>query len=165
MKVLGLAGIGVELLAAVATGLYVNAKYKDRVWKEWDKKHPISSETAMVPGAWLTDATDDDDDETDPEKLLGTWEDSRFKDRYADMVMGWGEWIWDKLGFLGWARITLFIPAAIVLFVLVAPWILLRLPFLIVSFLLDRDNDLRLKIIVLSFGLGICLELADAAVG
>jgi hypothetical protein len=165
MKALGLAGIGVELLAAVAAGFYVNAKYADRVQKEWDKKHPISSETAVVPEAWLTGATDDDDDETEGDKLLWAWEDSRFKDRYTDMVMGWGEWIWDKLGFLGWARITFFIPAALVLFVLVAPWFLLRLPFLIAGFLLDRDNDFRLKIIVLSFGLGICLELADAAVG
>jgi hypothetical protein len=141
MKVLGLAGIGVELLAVVATGFYANAKYTDRIRKEWDEKHPISSETAVVPEAWSPDATDDDDDETDPEKLLGTWEDSRFKDRYTDMVIEWGEWIWDKLGFLGWAKITLFTPAALVLFVLVAPWFLLRLPFLIVGFLLDRDND------------------------
>jgi hypothetical protein len=51
------------------------------------------------------------------------------------------------------------------LLVLATPWVLLRLPFLIVSFALDRDNDFRLRIIVLSFGLGLCLQFAGAAVG
>ena len=171
MKVLGLAGIGTDLLAAVAASIYAGAKYKDRIRNEWDKKHAIRSGTAVGPGAWSPGATDDDDDddddddETDAEELLLAWDDSRFKDRYTDMVMEWGQWIWDKLGFLGWARIALFIPAALVLFVLVAAWVLLRLPFLIVSFLLDRDNDFRLRIIVLTFGLGLCLEVVDAAIG
>jgi len=48
-----------------------------------------------------------------------------------------------QAGFLGWAKIPLFIPAVLALFVLLMPWVLLRLPFLIVSFLLDRDNDFR----------------------
>ena len=168
MKVLGLAGVGTDFVAAVAAAFYVGANYKDRIRKQWDEKHTIRSGTAVGPEAWspgATDDDDDDDDETDAENLLWSWADSRFKDRYTDMIMGWGEWIWDRLGFPGWARITLFIPAALALFVLAAPWILLRLPFLIVTFLLDRDNDFRLRIIVLAFGLGLCLEFADAAVG
>jgi hypothetical protein len=165
MKALDLAGIGMDCLAAVAAGLYTSAKFADQIRKTDDEKRAMRSGTAVGPAAWSPGATADDDVEPDAEKLLLSWENSRFKDRYTDMLMGWGERIWDKLGFLGWAGIPLFIPAVLVLIVLATPWVLLRLPFLIVGFALDRDNDFRLRIIVLSFGLGLCLQFASAAVG
>jgi hypothetical protein len=165
MKALDLAGIGMDCLAAVAAGLYTSAKLAGQIRKTDDEKPAMRSGTAVGPAAWSPGATDDDDVEPDAKEILWAWENSRFKDRYTDMLMGWGEWIWDKLGFLAWARILLFIPAVLVLFVLATPWVLLQLPFLIVSYVLDRDNDFRLRIIVLSFGLGVCLQFASAAVG
>ena len=153
-----------DCLAAVAAAFYTSAKLVDQIRKTDDEKLAIRSGTAVGLEAWSSGATNDDDDEPDAEKLLVTWG-SRFKDPYTDMVWGCGEWIWDKLGFLGWAKIPLFIPAVLALFVLLVPWVLLRLPFLIVSFLLDRDNDFRLRIIVLSFALGLCLQAAGALAG
>jgi hypothetical protein len=164
MKVLDLAGLGLDCLAAVAAAFYTTARYTDQIRKTGDGKLAIRSGTAMGTEAWSLGAANDGDDETDPEKLLVTWG-GRFKDPYTDMVEGWGEWVWDKLGFLGWAKVPLFIPALLALFVLVVPWVLLRLPFLIVSFLLDRSNDFRLRIIVLTFALGLCLLAAGALVG
>ncbi len=165
MKVLDLAGIGMDCIAAAAAAFYTSAKLVDQIRKTDDEKPAIRSGTAVGFEAWSPGATnDDDDDEPDAEKLLVTWG-NRFKDPYTDMVWGCGEWIWDKLGFLGWAKIPLFIPAALALFVLLVPWVLLRLPFLIVSFLRDRDNDFRLRIIVLSFAVGLCLQAAGMLVG
>jgi hypothetical protein len=165
MKALDLAGIGMDCLAAVTAGLYTSAKFADQIRKTDDEKRSMRSGAAVAPTAWSPGARNDDDVEPDAKEILWAWENSRFKDRYTDMLMGWGEWIWDKLDFLGWAGIPLFIPAALVLFLLATPWVLLRLPFLIVTFVLDRDNDFRLRIIVLSFGLGLCLQFASAAVG
>ena len=165
MKVLDLAGIGMECLGAVAAGFYTSAKLTNQIRKTDDEKLAIRSGAAVSPEAWSSGPTNDDnDDQPTSEKLLVAWG-NRFKDPYTDMLQGWGERIWDKLGFLGWAKIPLFIPVLLALFVLVMPWTLLRLPFLIVSFLLDRNNDFRLRIIVLSFGLGLCLQAASAVVG
>ena len=165
MKVLDLAGIGMECIAAVAAGLYTSAKYMAQLPRTDDEKITIRSGAAVDVEAWSPGATNDDDVETDAKSLLRGWEENRFKDRYTDVVEGWAEWIWDKLGFLGWAKIALFIPAVLALFFLVLPWFLLRLPFLIVGFLLDRSNDFHLRIIVLSFGLGLCLQATGLLVG
>jgi hypothetical protein len=154
MKLLDLAALGMDCLAAVAAAFYTSAKLVDQIQKTDGEKPAIRSGTTVGLEAWSPTS----------EKLLVTWG-SRFKDPYVDMVEGWGEWIWDRLAFLGWAKIPLFIPAVLALFILIVPWVLLRLPFLIVSFLLDRDNDFRLRIIVLSFALGLCLQAAGALVG
>lgn len=153
-----------DCIAAVAAAFYTSAKLMDQIRKTDDEKPAIRSGTAVGPEAWSPDATNDNDDEPNAEKLLVTWG-NRFKDPYTDMAWGCGEWIWDKLGFLGWAKIPLFIPAALALFVLLVPWVLLRLPFLIITFLRDRDKDFRLRIIVLSFAVGLCLQAAGILVG
>jgi hypothetical protein len=88
MKALDLAGIGMDCLAAVAAGLYTSAKYADQIRKMDDEKRVIRSGTAVGPEAWSPGATDGDNVEPDAEKLLWAWEDSRFKDRYTDMLMG-----------------------------------------------------------------------------
>src|SRR5215467_4838558 len=152
MKVVDLAGYGLEGIAAVTAGLYTTARLQRDLRKTDDEKPVIHSGTAAGFEAWNSSATNDTEEPT-ANKLLMTWGD-RFKDPYSDMLQRWGEWIWDKLGFLGWAKILLFIPVLLALLLLVTPWMLLRLPFLIVTFLLDRNNDFRLRIIVLSFGLG-----------
>ena len=160
MKALDLAGIGMQCLAIVAVGSYVGVKYKDWVRKEWDEKAAVRSGSEIGIEEWNPDVINGHDEDTDPESFLQTWG-SRFKDPYTDMFMRWEERISGKSGFLGWARLITFWLA---LLVVLAPWIVLRMLFLSVAFLIDRENDFRLRIIALTFGVGLCLELAGAAV-
>jgi len=160
MKLLELAGIGMECLAITVGAWYAGAKYGSRIREMADRNLAMGSESVVGLGALIPGETDDDD-ETEAEGLLAA-KASSLRDPYTDMVVGWGELIWDKLRFPRWARITLFIPAGLALFALLVPWCALRLPFLIVGYLLGRDNDFRLRIAVLAFALGLCLQVVEA---
>jgi hypothetical protein len=167
MKLLELAGFGTDCLAGAAAAWYAGARFADRVRDRADRQLAMHSGPAAGIGALSprpADDHDDADDETGAEELLAARA-VRFGDPYTDRVVGWGEWIWGSLGVLGWARIPLFIPAGLALWVLLAPWYALKLPFLVVRFLLDRDNDFRLRTIVLALALGLCLQIADALAG
>lgn len=65
----------------------------------------------------------------------------------------------------GWFRVPLLAPIGLVLFVLFAATCVIRLPAVAIGYLLDARNDFRLRIVVLTFALGLVLQVLRAAIG
>jgi hypothetical protein len=172
MKLLDLAAGSMDILGAVAVGWYVASKYQHRVRRDADQKlafgePPAAAALLTEPGLSLELSNVDpagDDMETGAEELLAA-RIGRFGDPFIKIIAGWWEWIWRRLTLVGWLRLVLLAPVSLALFALLMVFCALLLPFLIVSFLFDADNDFRLRIIVLTFALGICLQIASALAG
>jgi hypothetical protein len=182
MKFLELAADSMDLLGVTAAGWYLGAKYQDRARRDADRKltalhqdrpRPFDEPPAAVsllsePGLSLgplsADIAGDDDVETGAEELLAA-RIGRFGDPFFGIIVGWWQWIWRRLMFIGWLRVPLLAPVGLALFVLLIVLVALYLPFIIVGFLLDTDKDFRLRIIVLAFALGIGLQITNALTG
>jgi hypothetical protein len=71
-------------------------------------------------------------------------------------------WLWRRLALLGWLRLAVAVPFALALFVVGSALLCVVLPFAIAGFLLHSGKDFRLRIVVLAFAAGICLEVVSS---
>lgn len=117
-----------------------------------------------VPGPLSIGLADDKVTEPDPEKLLVA-KLAPFTEPLFDLATGPLEWLWRRLAFLGWLRLAVAVPFALVLFGVGCVLIGVMLPFAIIGFLFDSGKDFRLRIIVLAFAAGISLQLLSALPG
>jgi hypothetical protein len=117
-----------------------------------------------VPSPLSIGPADDELTEPDPEKLLMTELDP-ITEPLFDLATGPLEWLWRRLAFLGWLRLAVAVPLALVLFGVGCVLIAVMLPFAIIGFLFDRGKDFRLRIIVLAFAAGISLQFLSALPG
>jgi len=117
-----------------------------------------------VPGLLSIGPADDEETEPEAEKLLVA-KLTRFSDPLFGLATGSLEWLWRRLALLGWLRLAVAVPLALVLFGVGSVLYCVMLPFAIVGFLFDSGKDFRLRIIVLAFAAGICLQLLGALPG
>jgi hypothetical protein len=117
-----------------------------------------------VPGPLSLGLADDEVADPDPEKLLGA-KMERFTEPLFDLATGPLEWLWRRLAFLGWLRLAVAVPFALVLFGVGCVLIGVMLPFAIIGFLNDSGKDFRLRLIVLAFAAGISLQFLSALPG
>ncbi len=117
-----------------------------------------------VPGPLSIGPADAEVAETDPEKLLVA-KLTPFTEPLFDVATGPLEWLWRRLAFLGWLRLAVAVPFALVLFGVGCVLIGVMLPFAIVGFLFDSGKDFRLRLIMLAFAAGISLEFLSALPG
>lgn len=110
------------------------------------------------------DPADDEDTEPEAEKLLQA-KLAGFSDPAFGLATGWLGWLWRRLALLGWLRLAIVLPLALMLFGVGSVLFCAVLPFAIASFLFDSGKDRRLRIIVLAFAAGICLQIVDALPG
>jgi hypothetical protein len=119
---------------------------------------------SLIPGPLSAGSAEDEEIEPEAEKLLGATL-AGFGDWLFGLATGWLGWLWQKLAVLGWLRLAVAVPFALVLFGVGSALFGVVLPFAIIGFLLDSDKDFRLRIIVLAFAAGICLEIVSALPG
>jgi hypothetical protein len=117
-----------------------------------------------VPGPLSIGLADDEVAEPDPEKLLGA-KLAPFTEPLFDWSVRPLEWLWRRLAFLGWLRLAVAVPFALVLFGVGCVLIGVMLPFAIIGFLFDSGKDFRLRLIVLAFAAGISLQFLSALPG
>src|SRR5262249_54054965 len=115
----------------------------------------------LVPGPLSIGLADDEVAEPDPEKLLMA-KLAPFTEPLFDWATGPLEWLWRRLAFLGWLRLAVAVPFALVLFGVGCVLIGVMLPFAIIGFLLASGKDFRVRLIVLAFAAGISLQFLSA---
>lgn len=167
MKLLGAAGDGMDIVAAVAGAWYVGAKFRERARRmaDWNLTQGLDARPeaaagpakprllAGIPGA-------DEDAETGAEELLA----ARLA-RFGDPVARRVERCWRWLAPLGWFRFVVALPLGVTLFGLLMLVCAVLAPVLIAGFLLDSDKDYRLRIVVAAFAVGIALQITSALSG
>jgi hypothetical protein len=149
MKLLALAGDGMDIVGVIVGAWYVSAKYQQRIRTVADRQlaQGLGARPAAEPsgpgsilGILGAGAAADEDIETGAEELLAARL-ARFGEPVVGLVEGWWEWLWRKLAPLGWLRLVVSVPLGLALLGMLMVLCAILLPFLIVGFLLDRDRD------------------------
>ena len=142
------AGYGMEILGLLVASSYVVSKLKERTM--WIS---LAKDSTQFGGR--------ENLVTDPVELSGRWL-SRFLEPYLAHFWEFGEKMVRKLKPLGWLRFPVLAPLGIVFFLLFSVLAVFLLPLAVARYLLNFDNDLRLRIIVATFALGITLQIVAA---
>jgi hypothetical protein len=172
MRLLALGGDAMDIVGGVAGAWYLGAKYQQRVRRQADRQLAQALDTrpaaAAGPGMMLDllgpDGLADEEGETGTEELLAARL-AGLGAPVADLVEHWRERLWHKLARFGRCRLVVGILLGLVLLAPLMALCAVVLPFLIVGFLFDGDKDYRLRIIVLAFALGTCLQVTSALTG
>lgn len=106
-------------------------------------------------------ANDEEEIEPEAEKLLMA-KLAAFTDFLWGVATGLLGWLWRRFALLGWLRLAVAVPFALALFVVGSALVCVALPFAISGFLLDSGKDFRLRIVMLAFMAGICLEVVSS---
>src|SRR5437763_1477552 len=108
-----------------------------------------------VPGLLSIGPADDEETEPEAEKLLVA-KLTRFSDPLFGLATGSLEWLWCRLALLGWLRLAVAVPLALVLFGVGSVLYCVMLPFAIVGFLFDSGKDFRWRIYMLYVAHWLC---------
>jgi hypothetical protein len=171
MKLLAFGGDAMDLAGGVIGAWYLGAKYHQRIRRKADRQlaqaldtSPAAAGPGMMLGLLGPDGPPDEEGETGAEELLAARL-AALGAPVAGLVEKWWQRLWRKLKRFGRLRLVLGIPLGLVLLGPLMVLCAVVLPFLIVGFLLDGGKDYRLRIIVLAFAVGICLQVTSALTG
>ena len=156
---LEVASFGMEVIGLGTAAWYASAKFLERLRENTSRSVMTlfgrpEYRAPELPSARYSEETVP---KTSPEELLARWM-VPFIDPFLDQAWNLGKAAMLKTKALGWLRSLIVPPLALCFMALCTVLFILLLPLAVVGYFFDLDNDIRLRIIVIAFGIGMALQ-------